>query len=293
MRRNVVVLALLCLFVLSIAGIHSSMLAATGGHGCAPPVPPGIPNTVPAPAAPSVVVFNEMLTTPHSTWNCSESGVYFLTTDSWIELYNTQNQSYNLYAARAYIDSGPNTNAFTFPFNASIAAHSYLVVFPYTNSSFFATKTSTLRLIISNVVIDQVLVPTLGQDQSYARMPDGSSTWQVTSLPTIDASNASLTTPTAGTLPGTPVSSPVSSPAVAFGTQPSWNKLLMPTPTLQLTLATSPTPAASTVANSTAPATNTGLGLFRQIILTLLLAGLGGALLWWWRSSRPPKEKKT
>ncbi len=188
-------------FVILLCSITTLSVAAssgTGGHGCAPLVPPGIPGSpAPAPAAPGIIVINEVLLVPHSTWNCSETGSYFSTTDAWIELYNTQNQAFNLYAAHALIDSGPNTNTYSFSFGATIAAHGYLVVFPRTSSAFASSETATLRLVIPNVVVDQVTVPPLGPDQSYARTSGGASSWEITSTPTIDASNTSLqVTPT-------------------------------------------------------------------------------------------------
>ena len=294
MRRPVVRFVLLCLCAFSTGILYTPVFASTGGHGCASPVPPGIPGSpAPAPAASGVVVFNEVLLTPHSTWNCSEgSGTYFAASDSWIEFYNTQNEPYNLYSARAFIDSGPNTNPYYFPFAASIAAHSYLVVFPYMSGSFSTTKTATLRLLISNVVIDQVTVPALGPDQSYARTSDGAPSWAITSTPTIDASNTSLITPTAGVsgvLPGTPSATQV----IASGTQPAWKKLLMPTPTSQLALLSSPVPTttAPSQANSTGPITSS-LSLTQQIILTLLIVALGVTLFLGWRVFRPITKKK-
>ncbi len=86
-------------FVILLCSITTLSVAAssgTGGHGCAPLVPPGIPGSpAPAPATPGIIVINEVLLVPHSTWNCSETGAYFSTTDAWIELYNTQNQAFN------------------------------------------------------------------------------------------------------------------------------------------------------------------------------------------------------
>jgi len=240
-------------------------------------------------------VFNEVLLTPHSTWNCSESsGTYFAASDSWIEFYNTQNEPYNLYTAHATIDSGPNTNQYYFPFAASIAAHSYLVIFPYLNNSdFVITKTPTFRLVISSIVIDQVTVPTLGPDQSYARTSDGAPSWEITSTPTIDASNTSLITPTAGVSgvsPGTPSATQV----IASGTQPAWKKLLMPTPTSQLVLVASPATVATAAsqANSIGPTSSSGLSLTQQIILTLLISALGVTLLLGWRVFGPVTKKK-
>ncbi len=238
------------------------------------------------PAATDVIVINEALLSPHSTWNCSEQpGTYFDTTDSWVELYNTQNYPYNLYSAHAVIDSGVNTNPYYFPFGASIAAHRYLVVFPRTNTGFAATETPTLRLVISGVVLDQVTVPALGPDQSYARTSDGASSWGVTSTPTIDASNASSFPPTpppssssSGSGTGTPPTS-ANTPTMYSGTQTAWQKLsiamLTPTPTFALaktkiTLAPNTSP--------TTPATSSGPDVTSRIILTILVIALGFAL---------------
>ena len=187
------IVAALAVFLLACITTPLLTTSYAAGHGCAQPVPPGIPGSpAPAPAASGIIVINEVLLYPHSTWNCSEQGAYFITTDSWIELYNTQNQPYNLYTAHATIADDTNTAVYYLPFGASIAAHGYLVLFPYTNSSFRETSTPTLKLVISNVVVDQVAVPLLGPDQSYARTADGASTWQISTLPTIDASNTSL-----------------------------------------------------------------------------------------------------
>ena len=93
-------------------------------HGCAPSTPPTIPGSpAPAPATQGVVLLNEVLLNPQSRWNCSEPGTTFTDQDAWVELYNPQNQAFNLYAAHAYLDSGPTTNPYYFPFGASIAAH--------------------------------------------------------------------------------------------------------------------------------------------------------------------------
>lgn len=294
MRRLVVGFSLLCLCVLSMGVFHLPALASTSGHGCASPVPPGIPGSpAPAPAASGVIVFNEVLLAPHSTWNCSEnSGTYFTASDAWIEFYNTQNEPYNLYTAHALLDSGPNTNQYYFPFGASIAAHGYLVIFPYLNNSVFdMTSTPTFRLVISNVVIDQVTVPALGPDQSYARTSDGGPSWEITSTPTIDTSNTSLITPTAGTgtLPGTPSATQV----IASGTQPAWKRLLMPTPTSQLALAasTATAPTMPSQSNSATPTTNS-ISITQQIILTALIIALGITMYAGWRVLGPERKKK-
>lgn len=271
--------------------LSTATVSGAGGHGCAPLVPPGIPGSpVPAPPTPGTIVINEVLLVPHSTWNCSESGSYFSTTDAWIELYNTQNQAFNLYAAHALMDSGSNTNSFSFPFGAAIAAHGYLVVFPRTNSAFVSSETATLRLVIPQMVVDQVTVPPLGQDQSYARTSDGAASWKITSTPTIDASNTSLqVTPTAITSStesgGTgSVRTPVGSfsgdhKVLVDGVQPDWTRLQVPsaTPTAGVILHPT-TPPASTVSTG-----SSGSDLPRRIVLTVLVMALAATLLWCWK----------
>src|SRR5258708_12338098 len=124
-------------------GITTPAVLETGsGHGCAPPVPPPTPGSL-APAKIGLIVINEILLLPHSTWNCSEKGTYFLNSDTWLELYNPQNQAFNLYNSHFAIDSGPTTNSFYFPFGVSIAAHAFLVVFPPPPPNFTTTIHST------------------------------------------------------------------------------------------------------------------------------------------------------
>ena len=228
---------------------------------------------------------------PHSTWNCSEQGAYFVASDSWIELYNTQNQPYNLYAAHASIADNTNTAVYYLPFGASIAAHGYLVLFPYLNSLFKETSTPTLKLVVSNVVVDQVAAPLLGPDQSYARTSDGASTWQISTLPTIDASNTSfVVTPTATTSSSssggrsgtgqrgfiTPTSS--TNRVYVSGRQPQWGNMQLPT-----AIATLPTTTLLQSPPAPSSTGNIGLDTTRRILLTILVIALALTLFWcWW-----------
>ncbi|MEO8955358.1 MAG: hypothetical protein ACR2H5_16340 [Ktedonobacteraceae bacterium] len=292
------IVAALAVFLLACITAPLLPTSYAGGHGCAQPVPPGIPGSpAPAPAASGIIVINEVLLNPHSTWNCSEHNAYFTATDSWIELYNTQNQPYNLYAAHATIADDTNTAVSTLPFGASIAAHGYLVLFPYYMNSFFKeTSTPTLKLVVSNVIVDQVSVPLLGLDQSYARTADGASTWQISTLPTIDASNTSfVVTPTtsasssptsssnggrSGTGQGgfmTPTRTSSTNRVLVSGRQPQWSNMQLPT------VATIPT--ATLLQSSSAPSStgNVGLDTTRRILLTILVIALALTLFWcWW-----------
>jgi len=292
--RYFVAVSLVLVLFLSIT-TRSVSASTLVGHGCAPFIPPGVSGTPnPAPAASGIIVINEVLLVPHSTWNCTESsGNYSLLSDTWIELYNTQNQPFNLYAAHAEIDSGPNTNFYHLPFGASIAAHGFIVLFPRYDASFLSTETSNLRLLIGNAVVDQVTVPKLAPDQSYARAADGASTWQVTNAPTIDANNASfqatptVTSPSSGQNGSggntanrghsgdTPTST---SKTLINGVQPQWGKLQLPTVTPTSAINT----AQTTTTTSPSPGSNiTALPL--RIALTVLLILLALIILWCWR----------
>ncbi len=288
--RIVAVVLVAMLFI----GPHVPQGTSASQHGCASPTPPAVSGTpVPAPATPGIVLFNEILLSPASTWNCAESGTYSLSMDSWIELFNPQDQPLDLYAVHASIDSGPGSNSYYLPYGAAIPAHGYLVVFPRTYMPFLQTETATLRLVIAGTTIDQVTVPTLSYDQSFAHTPDGSNNWQISNTPTIDASNQpAQATPTAtsthsthgknnnGTGKG---NSPGSTPhqpgqPVVNGTQPAWSNLAFPpsqsTPDVQTTATTS---------LSSPTQVSDGLDILHRIALTLLAVALALALLWCWR----------
>jgi len=271
---------------------HTILLPGVGAtHGCAPSTPPSVPGPLAAaPAIPAMVLLNEVLLNPQSRWNCSEQGTTFSNQDAWVELYNPQSQAFNLYVAHAYLDSGPTTNPYFFPFGASIAAHGYLVIFPRIDATFVLTETETLRLLIAGVTIDQVTVPELAGDQSYARVPDGGK-WQVSNTPTIDASNgiqpvatspATSTSTGSGGYGGQNGSSASATAPVVAGTQPAWASLTLPmaTPTLAPT-------AAVSVSSSALPPPSTQVGddqtIPRRVILTLLVLALALTVLWCWR----------
>jgi hypothetical protein len=280
-------LALLsCLFALR---PHS-----VSAHGCAPPIPPPVPGPpVPAPATPGIVLINEVLAAPGSTWNCSEQGTHSLSTDSWVELYNPGNRPLDLYSVHARFDSGPNTFVFYCPLGAAIGPHGFLVLFPDANSRMLLPGV-TLRFLIGDTAIDQISLPALGVDQSYARVPDGSNTWGITNSPTIDASNTPLQpTPTSSSNHGGTGSGSgdygsgtghkSSTSSLVNGIQPGWSKLQLPTSV----------PASTTTVNAPltgslpSPTTNSISDTPRRILLTILVVALALMLLWCWRLFRP------
>src|SRR5215469_13696250 len=145
-------------------------------HGCASPTPPPVAGSpAAAPASKGVVLLNEILLNPQSTWNCSESGTDFISKDTWVELYNPKNQPLNLYAAHAYLDSGPGTTIYYLPFGSAIAAQGFLVVFPRTVGNFAPEPAPTIRLFFFSTTSDQVKFPTLAADPSSDRLTCGAS----------------------------------------------------------------------------------------------------------------------
>jgi len=178
--RFFLALLIVTLFLIGHFSALISHASSASTHGCAPLIPPPVPGSPPpAPAIPGRLLINEVLSLPGSRWNCSEpNNTYSINSNSWVELYNPQSQAYNLYAAHASFDTGPNTLPFYLPLGAVIAPHGYLVLFP---SMFSGTLIkANLRLIIAGVTIDQVNIPSLPIDHSYARIPDGSNSWQIT-----------------------------------------------------------------------------------------------------------------
>ena len=268
---------------------HASSVST---HGCAPPIPPSIPGSpLPVPAIPGKLLINEVLSLPGSRWNCSEQkNTFSITNDSWIELYNPQSQPYNLYTAHAIFEIGSSTMPFYLPLGSVIAPHGYLVLFP---SMFSGTLINTnVRLLIGGVTIDQVNIPSLPVDQSYARIPDGSNLWQITNTPTIDASNnmsqlSPLVSPTVSSPNQSPAGSgyATSTPAPILGTQTVWSSLQFPTPVGIATPVTKPS-----VANPSplSPPVNDGWDTPHRILITALLVTLALMLLLCWRSFTNP-----
>jgi len=293
----------------------SSVLGATK-HGCAPNTPQPVAGTLVQPEATAHVVFiNEILSNPGSAWNCSEQGTSSSSNNAWIELYNPQNQALDLYGVHSSFDAGANTTPFYFPVGAAIAAHGFLVLFP--PLSLFAQSPSTpgspvLRLLINGTLVDQVTLVPLVSDTSYARIPDGGDTWQVTDTPTIDASNVPpkpTPTPIQTHIP-TPTHTPKPSPVKTdsqgsstqskvstvdrfpteassqlAGTRPAWNTLSVP-----LTITSLPEiPPQDSSSNPTPQAADTA-DLPQKVLLTSLAAASLIALLWVSRFFRRAKK---
>jgi hypothetical protein len=301
--RYTVVLLTLILFVglfFSVPGGRHG--EATAAHGCAPRNPPAVAGALPPPSSAHEVLLNEVLTFPQSAWNCASEGAPVSLRDAWVELYNPQNRPFDLYAVHASLDTGPQTTPFFLPLGSAIPAHGFLVLFPedgeVSSTAFFPQGACTVRLLFNGTaVIDQVTIPQLGADQSFARTIDGGPQWQSTTAPTIAASNGALlqSTPaaTGATTPpaqgehhrstGQP---PDKQPAPPSGTQPVWQGLHFPA-------GSSPTPISSVSTAQPAsvpppPPAATSSDTLRLLLSGGLVLALLGLLFWGWRLFKPP-----
>jgi hypothetical protein len=124
---------------------------------------------------------------------------------------------------------------------------------------------------------------------SYARTPDGSANWQITTNPTIDASNMSSTRVTATPVPkkGSGRSSNGSgssgnsytTPTLVTGKQTGWTKLQFPATDSTATSLTN-APVVTTPATSS---NNNAGDVPRRVLLTVLIVALALSLFWCWK----------
>ncbi len=282
---------------------------------CVPFAPPAVPGPLVQPSAKAgIVLINEVLPFSQHTWDCSYIGTANNQAHNmWVELYNPQNQALDLFSMANKFDRGPGTSPSYLPFGSAIPAHGFLVIFPENSIPFSTTETFSLRLLFGNVVIDQVnFSPPIGTEQSYARIPDGSPNWQITSTPTIDASNTPVSvtaTPThtlkhpstkgsgstrqrttnksvAGNTSATTNKTSRRS-AIATGTQPAWSNLQLPSGSTSSPKATTSVDSSSNNTTTTPPATNDTVDLPRKVLFTSLAIVLASVLFLCWRRFKP------
>jgi hypothetical protein len=285
--------------------IYMPTALAIANVSCTNPTPPNNGASTPS-ATPGIALINEVLTSPQSQWTCTAPNQTPNQIHPWVEIYNPQTQPLDLYAARAilsYAVQGTQQDEDYFlPSGSTIAAHGFLATFPFTNlppNSY--TQISSVRLIISQTIIDQVPIPYLADDTSYARIPDGSNHWQITATPTIASSNtisSAATTPTRKTKQkstrtpqksthtarrGGTSNDETSTDETNPGVQPTWDALRLPSSGPNNT-ATQQRNSSPSPANSTTSADP--LDLLKKILLTLLIILLFCTLLWGWRLYR-------
>ncbi len=125
--------------------------------------------------------------------------VYAASGEDWLEIYNDADEAIDLSGFFIYDDE---TNKYKLPTGTTIASKGFLVLICddlatglHTNFKLSSGgETITFEDDIENR-IDQVTYPALGDFQSYARFPDGSSTFAITSSATQGTSNGSSEAP--------------------------------------------------------------------------------------------------
>jgi hypothetical protein len=178
------------------------------------------------------------------------------------------------------------------------------VIFPLEHLASAPPSTWNVLLSIDGITIDQAAIPPLQPDQSYARVPDGTTTWLYAGTPTIDASNnstgqpvlptSSVQTPKATTTPmsSTTAGTGVPAPPVSLGTQPAWSQVQFPADPAPTPTVTDTTDQPAQLPNQPSvptPATNNGPGAGTIALIVLFSLLLLGGLTWCWRLFRAPR----
>lgn len=309
-----IIIVSFALFALDITMPH---VQAASASSCVSAIPSPVQGTpLPASLAPGTLFINEILTNPHTGWNCADqlSPPKNPLEDEWIELYNPQSQTIELTSWHFNMnDTQGNNQTFNPPSESVIAAHSFLVLFP----SMELTNTYSIQLIVGSAIIDSVSIPTLLPDQSYARIPDGSPNWQVSNYSTVGTNNrldpptptptpTKIPTPTKtpkirvtrtktpkatrssssnqNTTTVSPTSNSTNTSSTNDGTQPSWHTLQFPGGT------TTPSPVLATVTpSSTTPQQSADTSdLPKKVIISVSVVVLAFALLWCWKHFLSP-----
>ena len=143
--------------------------------------------TEPAPTVILPVVINEIYT----------HGV--LSNPDWVEIYNPNSDSINIGGYAVYNLAGKNgiKPKKTIPSGTFVHGVSYyiVVVNDTISASAFDLSATGEKVWFDNgsgAVIDSVNVPALGVDSSYARKPDGASTWVIATPPSKGDANSIL-----------------------------------------------------------------------------------------------------
>ncbi len=285
-------------------------------HDCAnpPPVPPPS-GSISSKSPTASIHINEVLLLPSiaSGWNC-QSDPQLSTTgrqqqNIWIELYNDSDQNFDLYQHRVELDAD-STTGYLLPIGSYIAAHDFLVLFPFTSNPHFNTSTKSITLRIDGVQSDPTLnVPQLEADQSYARTSDGTGDWQRCNTPTINASNSiqqatptsEADDPSSGSGHGSPThtSQTKHKGKTSSGTStanegsddstiPSRGNSQQPIRWQQLQKLETPQAVAPAQSSSSTPSTANSVVPDHRLLLSLLFIALVATLYWCWRLFRSP-----
>jgi hypothetical protein len=115
--------------------------------------------------------------------------------NDWIEIYNNNSSPKDLTGYKIYDKA---SDKYTIPGNATIPPEGFLILFANDennglNTNFKLTSSGE-TVYLENPkgdLIDKITFPALLNNQSYARIPDGSATWVITGNPTQGEPNSS------------------------------------------------------------------------------------------------------
>lgn len=113
----------------------------------------------------------------------------------WIEIYNPNTSQLDISGYKIYDNGGQSGTKpkKEFPAGSLIPAQGFLViVVDDTTESGFGISSGGEDVwleSVSGTVVDNATIPALGVDSSYARIPDGGTTWMIVSPPTKGAAN--------------------------------------------------------------------------------------------------------
>ena len=115
----------------------------------------------------------------------------------WIELYNSTDNSIDVSGFIIQSNKGP-TEEYTFPQGTSIGKNSFLVINEEVNFKFTINAEDGDKISLadkSRVELDEVSMPTIDGEKSYARNEDGANVWGISDNPTKGISNSSTPEP--------------------------------------------------------------------------------------------------
>lgn len=214
----------------------------------------------------------------------------------WVELYNPDDQTFSLNGVTLFFDDSPTTTQkVTFCSSDELGAKSYKLIKRSINSYYLKDDGDKLILKKEDDVIDSIgygsgqLLKVPSATQSAIRVPDGSTNWLLTDVPSPQGDAASFVCPTPTPTPEptntpTPTPEPKNTPTPTPTRTPTPTKTLTPTlkpmPTLVATasvsavLGISDSPEIASVEADTKTKTSV-----QPLIISLLFVGIGCGIL--------------
>ena len=133
----------------------------------------------------------DLIPPPSTTTGLFINEVYSSNPD-WIELYNSTDSEINLSGFILQDDKGA-AEEYKIPAGTKIAAKSFLVIDTFTFGLSSSQGDIVKLLDTKSTLIDEITLPIMKSEESYARITDGATNWQKSSTPTKGKSNNGAT----------------------------------------------------------------------------------------------------